>query len=433
MNFDIEMEKRVIHGFIEIPQAVQKLGVNEDYFESGQSLKIVHFLKSVSREIRTPDQLLATTVDANPGMYDLLTSANYVNTVLPVGFNFESLKVMYTQFAKQKIKNKIVNEARTLDYDDPIAKFGPIAADIKRLLSDRLSDKPQGNLGERGEKVHKAERERGQTKGVTTYPCFDEFWDGGLMPKTLTIIAARPAVGKSAFALNLAAQALLQNPNLRIDFFGLEMSEQENYRRLTALFTMITMPKLKHINRLSDEDYRKVLNYDESMKDFDFEIYDNVLSYEDIEQKVLERSQNVAPGNYLAIVDYLQIVNLHVRNGGEYERITKISSGFRRLVSQANIPMVILSQLSRNNFGKSEHSQIPTLADLRGSGSLEQDANNIAFLYDGEVVDGEPVATKPLQGNRTVVFDVKKARDGVIGAKQFTFLGSRALFVPDKS
>lgn len=214
-------------------------------------------------------------------------------------------------------------------------------------------------------------------EGLKTYRGIDTALNGGLSGGNLIVIGARPAVGKSALALNLLLAASLRNHDFTGDLFSLEMRNEENRNRMLSYGTGIPVSKFHNVKkRLSDEDKAKARKVMQDFTHMGIQFYDNFKSPSQIVAQIRSRALAAKRGHYLAVVDYLQLLHTERRLESRVLEVGEITRTFKVLTNELDIPIILLSQLNRASLGKQED----TLADLRESGSIEQDANVVAFL-----------------------------------------------------
>lgn len=254
--------------------------------------------------------------------------------------------------------------------------------------------------------------DRGETiTGVPTgYVDLDERLYG-LQPNALIIVGARPAMGKTAFALGMAAHAAVDArvPTL---VFSLEMSCEEITNRLLVSEAKVDASRMRN-GRLSEPDWPKISQAVARLGEAPLFIDDNPnTTVMEIRAKA-RRLKARQGGLGLIIVDYLQLMS-----GGSSENrqleVSSISRGLKILARELEVPVVALSQLSRNLEARSDKR--PVLADLRESGSLEQDADVVMFLYRDEMYNPESSD----RGTAEVI--VAKHRNGPTGKVQLAFL-----------
>jgi replicative DNA helicase len=243
----------------------------------------------------------------------------------------------------------------------------------------------------------------------------------GLQKSNLVILAARPGVGKTSLAINIA-QNLAVNEKRPVGMFSLEMSKEELVDRMLTAQADIDAWKLK-TGKLNEEDFAKLSNAMGELAEAPFYI-DDTPALSILEMRTKARRLQVEYGIDLLIIDYLQLArsrNLENR----VQEVSEISQGFKNLARELKIPVLALSQLSRSV--ESRGVKRPQLSDLRESGSIEQDADVVMFLWREE--DDDPAPGKPLN----VTLDVAKHRNGALGSIKLSFHGDRVKFFPRDS
>lgn len=205
----------------------------------------------------------------------------------------------------------------------------------------------------------------------------------GWQPTDLIILAARPAVGKTAFALNLARNAALDQINPKpVGFFSLEMSTKQLIERLLSSESEIDLESIKR-GKLEEYQLQKLYNTAMiKLKDAPIFIDDTpAITLMELRSKArrLVRKHNAG----LIIIDYLQLMSGDRKSGNREQEISTISRGLKGLAKELGIPIIALSQLSRE-VEKRNNSKMPQLSDLRESGAIEQDADMVMFLYRPE-------------------------------------------------
>ncbi len=209
---------------------------------------------------------------------------------------------------------------------------------------------------------------------------------GGLHKSDLIIIAGRPSMGKTAFATNIASNICMDKLNLKkknnVLFFSLEMSSEQLATRLLSEMSKIPSEKIRTGN-ISKMDFENLLKNSEKIKNLSLFIDDSpALTLSAIRSR--SRRLKRKDGLDLIIIDYLQLINSESRsmNDNRVKEISEITRGLKAIAKEFNIPVIALSQLSRKVEDREEKR--PQLADLRESGSIEQDADLVVFLYREE-------------------------------------------------
>lgn len=241
----------------------------------------------------------------------------------------------------------------------------------------------------------------------------------GLHNSELILIAARPAMGKSAFALNIAANAAIRS-KIPVVVFSLEMAKEQMGNRILASEAMVDSSKIQ-TGKLEDEDWGKLAAATGELSDAPIYIDDTPgISIMEIRAKCrkLKLEKNIG----LVIIDYLQLITPAGRKGGSREQeIAEISRSLKILAKEINVPVVALSQLSRAVEQRPDHK--PMLSDLRESGSIEQDADIVMFLHREEYYNPETIEKK----NITDII-VAKNRSGSIGSEELVWLANFTKF-----
>ena len=198
----------------------------------------------------------------------------------------------------------------------------------------------------------------------------------GFMPGQLIIIAARPAMGKSAFALNVLANAAIRAKK-SVVYFSLEMSKEELTSRVLASEAMVDSQKIRS-GKLEDEDWISLTNASGTLSEAKI-ILDDTSGFTPIELRAKCRKLKMEHDIGLVVIDYLQLMDASKVSASRQADISEISRSLKVLAREIGVPIIALSQLSRAPEQRPDHR--PMLSDLRESGSIEQDADMVMFLY----------------------------------------------------
>ena len=198
----------------------------------------------------------------------------------------------------------------------------------------------------------------------------------GLNNSDLIIVAARPAMGKSAFVLNIASYVAMHD-KIPVMIFNLEMSKEQLVKRMLSSESEIDSMRLNNAN-LEQEDWIKMADASNRLADVPIYIDDTpILTPSEIRAKC--RKAKLEKNVGLIIIDYLQLMESKTANGSRQQEISEISRGLKILAKELDVPVIALSQLSRATESRADHR--PMLSDLRESGSIEQDADIVMFLH----------------------------------------------------
>ena len=201
---------------------------------------------------------------------------------------------------------------------------------------------------------------------------------GGLRPGSLNILAARPSMGKSALAINMAANvAANQNP---VAIFSLEMSKQEIASRLMSSSMSKPVSEIIYSHKMSDSDKKQIDHALAKLSEFPIYIDDNSdTNPVTMKSKLTQLFADPKKAPKLVVIDYLQLMTMPGTGGrSRNEEVTAISRSLKILAKEFNIPFIALSQLSRGAAQRDDHT--PQLSDLRDSGAIEQDADTVMFI-----------------------------------------------------
>lgn len=275
-------------------------------------------------------------------------------------------------------------------------------------------------LTESFERLDDLHKDKQKIRGVPTgFKDLDNIL-AGLQRSDLFILAARPSMGKTALALNLAHNVAVQAKE-PVLIFSLEMSKEQLVDRLLSMESGVDAWALRTGN-LTDADFEKLGHAMGTLSEAPIYIDDTPgITVSDMRTKARREAHQHPLG--LIIVDYLQLMSGGGKYGGDGNRvqeISEISRGLKGVARELNVPLIALSQLSRSVESRSP--QIPQLADLRESGSIEQDADVVAFIYREEYYNPETDRKK-----LTDIF-IKKHRNGPTGGVELYFDNEKQRF-----
>lgn len=232
---------------------------------------------------------------------------------------------------------------------------------------------------------------------------------GGLQNSDLIVLAARPSVGKTAFAMNLALK-VAQN-NVPVGIFSMEMSLDQVVDRLIAAQSGVSLWKLR-TGKLGDES-QATTQACEELKQLPIFIDDSP-SPNILQMRAMARRLQAEHGLGLLIVDYLQLMSSRRNYDSPVQQVTEISRGLKGLAKELNIPIIAISQLSR---AVEQRGGEPKLSDLRDSGAIEQDADLVMFLHREDKKSGDEVDFGKTNPGRQLI--IAKHRNGPTGKIEF--------------
>ncbi len=295
---------------------------------------------------------------------------------------------------------KAIDSAETMVFNLSQGRAADTMAEIRDLLDANLDRLEQ--LYEQGDSI---------TGTPTGFLDLDELLSG-LQPNNLVVVGARPAMGKTSFALGMVAHAAMQAQR-PVLFFSLEMSQLEISQRILCSEARVDASRVRN-GKLNEDDWSRISHGVGRLAEAPVWIDDNPnTTVMEIRAKARRLKSRVGDLG-LVIVDYLQLMT--GRSGAESRQVevSEISRGLKILARELECPVVALSQLSRQLEGRTDKR--PMLSDLRESGSIEQDADVVMFLYRDEVYDTD----SPDIGTAEIL--VAKHRSGPTGMVRLAFL-----------
>lgn len=374
-------------------------------------------LLTLSEDLQTKDQL-----DTVGGSSYLTELTNYVPTAAHATAYADLIR---TKAVRRRLI-KASGELAELGYDEDKSieeLLGQAEADLFSVSDQSLKQdlvSLESILAESFDRIEELHRNKGSLRGVPTgYKDLDAK-TAGLQKSDLLILAARPAMGKSTFVSNLAYNVASQQKKAVL-FFSLEMSKDQLVDRMLADASGVDAFSIRTGN-LTDSDFGKLSDAMGEMAEAPIFIDDTPgMSVLEMRTKARREAHNQPLG--LIIVDYLQLMQGSGRNNSDnrVQEVSEISRGLKLIARELDVPVIALSQLSRSV--ESRHPQIPQLADLRESGSIEQDADLVMFLYREDYYN-------PDTDNQHITdLIIAKHRNGPTGRIQLYFHPERLRFM----
>ncbi|MEL7648564.1 MAG: replicative DNA helicase [Sedimentibacter sp.] len=259
---------------------------------------------------------------------------------------------------------------------------------------------------------------KGSLTGITTgYDDLDRM-TSGLQRSDLILLAARPSMGKTALALNIAMNAVKTGASVAM--FSLEMSKEQYVQRIISMESMVESTKLRTGN-LEDDDWSRLISVMSTISNYNVFI-DDTASVSLFEVMSKCRRLKLERGLDLIVIDYLQLMTDGGKGGdNRQQEISNISRGLKALARELDCPVIALSQLSRAPELRQDHR--PIMSDLRESGAIEQDADVVMMLYRDEYYFKEESEKK---GITDVI--IAKHRNGPVGTVELAWIGQYTKF-----
>ena len=374
-------------------------------------------LLTLTEELKKKDQL-----EIIGGSTYLTELTNYV----PTAAHASSYAEIVSQKAIRRRLIKASGEIGEMGFDEetPTAELLEKAEAELFSVSDQSLKQDlvsiENILDESFTRIEELHRNKGQLRGIRTgYQDLDNM-TAGLQRSDLIILAARPAMGKTTLVTNLAYN-VATIAKLPVLFFSLEMSKEQLIDRMLADASGVDSWNIRTGN-LSDDDFSKISEAMGEMAEAPIFIDDTPgLSVLEMRTKARRAAHDRPLG--LIVVDYLQLMQAtNNHNGNRVQEVSEISRGLKLIARELNVPLIALSQLSRSV--ESRQPPIPQLADLRESGSIEQDADIVSFIYRPGYYEPD----NPEVQNITDLI-IAKHRNGPTGKVQLYFHPERLRFM----
>ena len=320
---------------------------------------------------------------------------------------------------------KTANEIIELGYN-PTEDVDDIMEGAEKKIFNIMQDKNQKGysplkdvLVESFTKLEELYNRKQHITGVPSGFIDLDYRTAGFHGSELILIAARPAMGKTAFALNIATNAVLR-ANVPVAVFSLEMSKEQLVNRILSSESMVDSNKIR-TGKLEEDDWTKLAEAIGPLSEGEMYI-DDTPGINIMEIRAKCRKLKIEKNIGLVVIDYLQLIQgSGKRNGSREQEISEISRSLKILAKELNVPVIALSQLSRAAEQRPDHR--PMLSDLRESGAIEQDADIVMFLYRDDYYN--PDTDK--KGIAEVI--IAKHRGGSTGTVDLRWLGNYTKFV----
>ena len=427
---DIEAEQAVIGSMLTdseaVMSAVEKLRADSFYREDNKLI----FEAIVNLYNRSEPVDLVTVKDelSSMGNFEKIGGYEYLAILpdkVPTTANVQKYIDIVEEKATLRKLIRTANEIIELGYN-PTEDVEDIMAGAEKKIFDIIQNKNQKSytpikdvLIESFTKLEELYNQKSKITGVPTGFVDLDDKTAGLHGSDLILIAARPAMGKTAFALNIAANAAIRS-NTPVAIFNLEMSKDQLVNRILCIEAMVDSNKIM-TGKLEEDDWSKLASVVGPISDSGIYIDDTPgISIMEIRTKCrkLKMEKNIG----LIVIDYIQLIQgSNKRQASREQEISEISRSLKILAKEINVPVIALSQLSRAVEQRPDHR--PMLSDLRESGAIEQDADIVMFLYRDDYYNKES------EKKDIAEVIIAKQRGGQTGTVELLWMGNYTKFV----
>ena len=428
---NIEAEMSILGGVLLDNEAINRaleIIVDEDLYRENHR-KIFRAMIQLSERNEPCDLVTLTNILKTKGELEeigggayLVTLVDYVPTAANIAYYCRIVKekaitrklitaatdIVTRGYDDQMLVEELLDEAQKVIFEISENKLRPAFYPVSAILKDTIRNIEV--LYERKEHV---------TGIPTGFIDLDEM-TAGFQRGDLVIIAGRPSMGKTAFALNIAQHAAIHaQPTAPVAIFSLEMSKEQLVTRLLCSEARVDASRLR-TGHLLDNDWHKLTRGASGLHEAKIFI-DDTPAITVLEMRAKCRRLKAEHDVGLIMVDYLQLMRGGANSESRQQEISEISRSLKALAKELNVPVVALSQLNRGLENRTDKR--PMMSDLRESGAIEQDADVIMFVYRGEVYDKE---NEDLKGKAEII--IGKQRNGPIGKVDLVFRGEFTRF-----
>ena len=432
---NIEAEKALIGSAFWSYGALQKVceEVSKEVFYLDSHSKIFEVIQELYINKKPVDATTVTAEVVNKGYLTQIGGVEYLTNVINsvatganVSYYIDTVLEKYTLRRMIEVATNIISSA-----NNPEVKVGEVVEAAEKNILGVSKSRKTSDFRTVREVLDKAQsdlellaKNKGRVTGLTTGLIDLDNLTNGFSPTQLVIVAARPAVGKTAFALNIACAAA-KSTKKNIAIFSLEMPAEQLIMRMISSLGQVDNKKLQ-TGKMENEDWRRINEAISQLADTNIYFHDaGGVTASEIKAKC-RRLSTMGEGLGLVVIDYLQLIDSSSKySGSRQQEVSEISRSLKTMALELEVPVIALSQLSRN-VEKREDKR-PVLSDLRESGSIEQDADIVAALH-------APDVEAPADDNLPVPIQliILKHRNGPIATIDLLFKKKTSTFLSIK-
>lgn len=415
-----EAESAVVGSFFLEPDLAYETILTPEHFTNTQNRLVFEAVKRLTEKAEPIDVVMVIQELAETGNIE---NAGGTDTIMqlsesvPTTSNFKFYESIVLDEYKRRLMISAAAEYLNNPTDEQAGTLSKVITEVQEI----------GVTGEKTkldvlfEIQNQLSTDAGGIKGADTgYPALNSM-TGGLHGGDLIIVAARPSVGKTAFAINIANNVCKAGG--AADIFSLEMPEEQLTKRILSSIANVNAGKWQNpFKFFSQEDHKAIQTAIGIYSQWAMNIHDHPRqTVADIRAQV-RKTQRENPGKkHVVVVDYLQLITSIGEFAREDLRIGAMTRELKLMARQFNVPIILLSQLSRSV--EQRQDKRPMMSDLRESGAIEQDADVIAFLYRDDYYD------KETENKNVIEIILSKQRNGPTGTVELAFVKEYSKFV----
>jgi replicative DNA helicase len=417
---DLDAEESLLGAMVVSPNALPiatELVVEDDFYRDTHRIvfRTIRDMYGLGKEI---DAVTLSAALEAQGVLERVGGKAFVHTlveIVPAAGNVRQYAEIVRETSVLRQLIKVGNEIAELGYDHPDEartlldtceqKVFAISQHRSSADFEAMSDLVKSTF-ERIDMI----RDGHQLSGVPTGFADIDKTTGGFQPSNLIVLAARPGVGKTSLALNIAHNIGMTGQQ-SVAIFSLEMSKQEISERMLCSAARVASHRLRSGQTLPNDDYYKLITVAGELEKAPIYVDDTAgLNVFELRAKARRLASRVEPKLGLVIIDYLQLMMGDGRADNRQQEVAGISRSLKQLARELNVPVLAVSQLNREVESRAEKK--PLLSDLRESGAIEQDADLVIFIYEPRDENAKGV----------VVVDIAKHRNGPTNIARLGFV-----------
>lgn len=420
---NMEAEQSILGGLMLEAEAFDQVAdiIDTNDFYSPSHQKIYAVIKELVNRNKPIDLVTVTDSLQSRNEFDAIGGYVYLASLLEKTISASNIAT-YAQIVKEKsllrklihTSSDIIERAFANEQQDVELLLDQAEADIFKISENKSTQGLINSMEIVKDSIKKIEylyQRKEEVTGLATGFTELDKMTAGLHPGELTIVAARPSMGKTAFSLNIASHVSLKLKK-SVAFFSLEMGKESVMMRMLASEAKVSMSSIRN-GRLSDTDWPKLISAAGSLSEAKLFV-DDTSAISPFEIRARCRRLKAQHGLDMIIIDYLQLMDLKQRVESRERAVAEISKSLKVIAKELQVPVIALAQLNRGVEGRSDRK--PMLSDLRESGSIEQDADLIMLLFREDYYEKED----PEKKGRALVI-VGKQRNGATGDVSLRF------------
>jgi len=420
---NLEAEQSILGGLMLDREALDQVGdmlVADDFYKPAHQ-KIYNAIKELHSKNQPIDIITVTNILQAEGSMDMVGGPEYLISLLDKTISSANI-VTHAKIVRDKatlrrliqVNSGLIEKAYNQEFADVESFIDQAESEIFKIGENKTATGLVGSMEIVKASIQKIEelyKNKAEITGLGTgFKKLDEM-TAGLHPGEMTIIAARPSMGKTAFSLNIAQHIALRLKKT-VAYFSLEMGKESMMMRMLAAESKVSMSEIRN-GRIQDSAWPKLINAASALSEASIFI-DDTPGISPFEIRSRARRLKAEHGLDVIMIDYLQLMSMKQKFNSREQEVAEISKSLKAIAKELQIPVVALAQLNRGVEGRTEKK--PMLSDLRESGSIEQDADVIMMLYRDDYYDKE---NPDKQGHAEVI--VGKQRNGATGPVKLRF------------